>query len=55
MLRILLSSALIGGIAGCRFAMRSRTDRLLRTIRTLWVVSSVWIISTAFLIAFILA
>ena len=45
-----LSSALLGGIAALRFAIRSRTDWLSRTIRTFWGDSSFWIICNAFLV-----
>ena len=53
--RMLLLSALLGGIAGWKFAIQSWTDWLSLTIQTFLCDSSVWIICNAFLIAFILA
>ena len=54
-LRVSRSTALLRGIAGWRFAIRSRTDWLSLTILTFDGNSSVWIICNAFLIAFISA
>ena len=50
-----LSSAVLKGIAGRRFAIRSMTVSLSLTIQTFWGDSSVWIICNAFLIAFLSA
>ena len=52
--RMSLSSAFLRGIAGWRFAIRSRTDLVSLTIQTFWGDFSVWIICNSFLIAFIL-